>query len=158
VRNYKIIIAILVLAIGITEAIAGARCYRVFDCDLSDTTLTDTMAVEITAWNGSGEVAFFMNVTGYVKKLGVGATAGQVKCYSEIQDSMWVLRLNYESSAADVIAIADGYKRCAAGMYGGIAANTIVGNKAYGNKLHFYYIANDDSLGHLTLDVCVEKD
>ena len=156
-RNYKIIIAILVLAIGITEAIAGARCYRVFDCDLSDTTLTDTMAVEITAWNGSGEVAFFMNVTGYVKKLGVGATAGQVKCYSEIQDSMWVLRLNYESSAADVIAIADGYKRCAASMYSGMY-NIITGQKVYGNKLHFYYIANDDSLGHLTLDACIEKD
>jgi len=157
-RSFKIIIAILVLAFTITEAMAGAQCYRVFDYDLSDTTLTDTMTVEITAWNGSGEVAFFMNVTGYTKKLGVGATAGQVKCYSKIQDNMWLLRLNYESSAADAIAIANGYKRCAAGMYGGIAANTIVGNKVYGDKLYFYYIANDDSLGHLTLDVCIEKD
>jgi len=156
-RNYKIIIAILVLAFAITEAIAGARCYRVFDYDLADTTLTDTMAVEITAWNGSGEVAFFMNVTGYVKKLGVGATAGQVKCYSEIQDSVWALRLSYEGSLADYIGMADGYKRCTAGIYQGISANSITGNKVYGNKLHFYYIANDDSLGHLTLDACVER-
>jgi len=157
VRNLKIILAVLVLAIGITEAIAGARCYRVFDYDLSDTTLTDTMAVEITAWNGSGEVAFFMNVTGYVKKLGSGATAGQVKCYSEIQDSVWALRLNYEGSAADVITLADGYKRCAASVYSGMY-NIITGQKVYGDKLWFYYIANDDSLGHLTVDVCVEKD
>ena len=156
-RNLKIILAVLVLAIGITEAIAGARCYRVFDYDLSDTTLTDTMAVEITAWNGSGEVAFFMNVTGYVKKLGSGATAGQVKCYSEIQDSVWALRLNYEGSAADVITLADGYKRCAASVYSGMY-NIITGQKVYGDKLWFYYIANDDSLGHLTVDVCVEKD
>jgi len=152
VKSFKVVIAICVLAIGIAQAIAGARCYRVFDLDLSAVT-AGTTQVEITAWNGSGDVAFFMNVTGH----GDSGTAGQVKCYSEIQDSLWDLRLTYESSAGVYVELADGLKRCTAGMYTGIY-NPIAGNKAYGNKLWFWYIQNHDTSGHLTLDACVQKD
>jgi len=125
----------------------------VFDIDIS---ASDGDTTEVTFWNGSGEVAFFLNITGYTKK-GSG-TAGKIKFYAEIADSMWLLRQVTDATTAAGYTVADGYKTGAVVMYGGVGGSIIVASKVYCDRLYVCYDDDADSLGHITLDVCVRRD
>ncbi len=149
-KTALVIVAILALAFSQIEG--GAKCYRMLDLNLSSAS-SDT--VEVTSWNGSGEIAFFLNITGYTKK--ASGSAGTIIFYVEIQDSLWALRLTTESITSNSYTVASGYKRGTVALYSGLT-NVITGNKVYGEKFWIAYVANADSLGHITMDVCIKKD
>ena len=140
----------LILTLTFSQLEGGAKCYRMLDLDLS-TASSDT--VEVTAWNGSGEVAFFLNITGHAH----GGSAGKITFYAEVQDSLWALRQVASGTVGNGYTVADGYKCGSVVVYGGLA-NPLVDNKVYCDKLHVAYVDNDDSAGHVTLDVCIKKD